>query len=100
MQKKEECRPMASKYQKIADLYESAIRQVTSAPTAWTAFLRSACRNYERVHNLYRVSTKKQVDYVSRDAGTDVRPDIPMQKRAYHAFIDSRPDWVFYDELA
>jgi N12 class adenine-specific DNA methylase/adenine-specific DNA methylase len=38
---------MASKYQLITDLYESTIQTVTNTPTSWTAFLRSACRNYK-----------------------------------------------------
>ncbi|MEM5770260.1 MAG: DNA methylase, partial [Bacillota bacterium] len=38
---------MASKYQLITDLYESTILAVTNTPGAWTAFLRSACRNYK-----------------------------------------------------
>jgi N12 class adenine-specific DNA methylase len=38
---------MASKYQFITGLYESALHNVTAAPAAWTAFLRSACRNYK-----------------------------------------------------
>lgn len=38
---------MASKYQLITDLYESTILAVTNTPAAWTAFLRSACRNYK-----------------------------------------------------
>jgi len=38
---------MASKYQLITDLYESTIQAVTNTPAAWTAFLRSACRNYK-----------------------------------------------------
>ena len=38
---------MASKYQLITGLYESTIQAVTTNPAAWTAFLRSACRNYK-----------------------------------------------------
>jgi hypothetical protein len=38
---------MASKYQRITDLYESTIKDVTQSPKAWTAFLRSACLNYK-----------------------------------------------------
>jgi N12 class adenine-specific DNA methylase/adenine-specific DNA methylase len=38
---------MASKYRTITGLYESTIRQVTHSAAAWTAFLRSACRNYK-----------------------------------------------------
>jgi N12 class adenine-specific DNA methylase len=38
---------MASKYQTITGLYESTVKQVTKNPGAWTAFLRSACRNYK-----------------------------------------------------
>jgi hypothetical protein len=38
---------MASKYQLITGLYESAIKEVLNSPAAWTAFLRSACRNYK-----------------------------------------------------
>jgi hypothetical protein len=39
-------RPMASKYQMITGLYESTVKQDTNSAAAWTAFLRSACRNY------------------------------------------------------
>ncbi|MCL2352673.1 MAG: hypothetical protein FWC55_09100 [Firmicutes bacterium] len=38
---------MAGKFQTITDLYESTTKQVTDSPGAWTAFLRSACRNYK-----------------------------------------------------
>ena len=38
---------MATKYQLITGLYESTIQAVTNTPAAWTAFLRSACRNYK-----------------------------------------------------
>ena len=38
---------MATKYQFITGVYESTIERVTQAPAAWTAFLRSACRNYK-----------------------------------------------------
>ena len=38
---------MATKYQMITGLYESTIGRVTDNPAAWTAFLRSACRNYK-----------------------------------------------------
>ena len=54
----------------------------------------------KRVFNLYRVSTKKQVDVIKRADSLEDRLDITMQKKECHAFIGSRPDWVFYDELA
>jgi hypothetical protein len=38
---------MATKYQAVTGLYESTIRDVTKNTAAWTAFLRSACRNYK-----------------------------------------------------
>ena len=38
---------MATKYQQITAVYESTLNRVTNAPAAWTAFLRSACRNYK-----------------------------------------------------
>jgi hypothetical protein len=38
---------MASKQQYITALYESTIKQAASTPAGWTAFLRSACRNYK-----------------------------------------------------
>ena len=38
---------MATKYQKITDTYEAKLKQVTSSPAEWTAFLRAACRNYK-----------------------------------------------------
>ena len=38
---------MATKYQLITGVYESTISKVTDHPAAWTAFLRSACRNYK-----------------------------------------------------
>lgn len=38
---------MATKYQLITSLYEQAIKQATFSPADWTAFLRSACRNYK-----------------------------------------------------
>jgi len=38
---------MASKYQLITGLYESTIKDVTKNAAEWTAFLRSACRNYK-----------------------------------------------------
>ena len=38
---------MATKYQLIIGLYESTVNAVTNTPTTWTAFLRSACRNYK-----------------------------------------------------
>lgn len=37
---------MARKYELITGLYEQTIREVSSRPASWTAFLRSACRNY------------------------------------------------------
>ncbi|PWJ47803.1 Adenine-specific DNA methylase, N12 class [Faecalicatena contorta] len=37
---------MAKKLDLITDLYASAIKEVTAKPEHWTAFLRSACRNY------------------------------------------------------
>jgi DNA invertase Pin-like site-specific DNA recombinase len=54
----------------------------------------------KRVFNLYRVSTKKQVDRVRQADSLDDKFDIPMQKQACHAFIDSLPDWELYDELS
>ena len=38
---------MATKHQQITALYESTIKQATTNPAAWTAFLQSACRNYK-----------------------------------------------------
>ena len=38
---------MANKYRLITELYQSKINDVTNSPTAWTEFLRSACRNYK-----------------------------------------------------
>ena len=38
---------MATKYQYILDLYELALKNATRTPAEWTAFLRSACRNYK-----------------------------------------------------
>ena len=38
---------MASKFQMITGLYKNTIEKVTKAPSQWTAFLRSACRNYK-----------------------------------------------------
>ena len=38
---------MATKYQLITGVYQSTIGKVTDSPAAWTAFLRSACRNYK-----------------------------------------------------
>jgi N12 class adenine-specific DNA methylase len=40
-------RPMTGKHQTVTGLYESAIDRVTQSPAEWTAFLRSACRNYK-----------------------------------------------------
>lgn len=37
---------MARKYELITELYKQTLREVSSRPTSWTAFLRSACRNY------------------------------------------------------
>jgi len=36
-----------TKYQLITGVYESTVQSVTENPAAWTAFLRSACRNYK-----------------------------------------------------
>jgi N12 class adenine-specific DNA methylase/adenine-specific DNA methylase len=36
-----------TKYQVITGVYESTLQQVTKAPGAWMAFMRSACRNYK-----------------------------------------------------
>jgi hypothetical protein len=36
-----------TKYQIVTALYESMLMQVTGDPSEWTAFLRSACRNYK-----------------------------------------------------
>ena len=36
-----------TKYQRIGDIYEAALHAVTKSPDMWTAFLRSACRNYK-----------------------------------------------------
>jgi len=44
----------------------------------------------KRVWNLYRVSTKKQVN---------VDDDIPSQRKACHRFVDSKPDWEITNEL-
>ena len=38
---------MASKYQMITGLYEHKLKDVTTSPAAWAAFLRSACWNYK-----------------------------------------------------
>jgi hypothetical protein len=38
---------MVSKYDLITELYEIAIKSASNSPDAWTAFLRSACRNYK-----------------------------------------------------
>ena len=34
------------KYDLITDLYAEAVKEVTSSPENWMAFLRSACRNF------------------------------------------------------
>ena len=36
-----------TKIERITALYESKIREVTGSHETWTAFLRSACRNYK-----------------------------------------------------
>ena len=36
-----------TKYQVITGMYESVLGQVTKNPAEWTAFMRSACRNYK-----------------------------------------------------
>ncbi len=54
----------------------------------------------KRVINLYRVSSKKQVDRIKQTDGSEDKFDIPMQKQACHEFIGTRPDWVFYRELS
>jgi len=36
-----------TKYQLIINVYESTLQRVTNTPAAWTAFMRSACRNYK-----------------------------------------------------
>jgi len=38
---------MSTKHQQITALYESTIKQATTNPATWTAFLQSACRNYK-----------------------------------------------------
>ena len=38
---------MASKFRLITELYEYTAKKVCESPAAWTAFLRSACRNYK-----------------------------------------------------
>ena len=38
---------MARRIEIITDLYEQAVRGVTGSYESWTAFLRSACRNYK-----------------------------------------------------
>ena len=37
---------MAGKFQRITDLYQRAMREVTKSPENWVSFLRSASRNY------------------------------------------------------
>lgn len=37
---------MARRYEQITELYRQSIREIASRPENWTAFLRSACRNY------------------------------------------------------
>lgn len=54
----------------------------------------------KRVVNLYRVSTKKQVDRVKQANGIDDKFDIPMQKLACQEFIDAKPGWELYRELS
>jgi DNA invertase Pin-like site-specific DNA recombinase len=54
----------------------------------------------KRVFNLYRVSTKKQVDRVKQVGQAEDKFDIPMQKQACHEFINKRVDWEFYRESA
>ncbi|WP_336786877.1 recombinase family protein [Paenibacillus sp. MMO-177] len=44
----------------------------------------------KRVWNLYRVSTDRQVE----------KDDVPMQKNACRAFIDSKPDWELTREFS
>jgi len=39
--------PVATKYEYVNDMYEHMLNEITESPTAWTAFLRSACRNYK-----------------------------------------------------
>ncbi len=46
-------------------------------------------KNMKRVLCLYRVSTPGQVD---------PNNDLPRQRRACQAYIDSHDDWVFLDE--
>ena len=38
---------MSSKYQHITQLYQATLHDVTDKPSAWQAFLRTACRNYK-----------------------------------------------------
>ena len=37
---------MARKYEQITELYKQTVRELSASYTNWTAFLRSACRNY------------------------------------------------------
>ena len=37
---------MARKYELITELYKQTVRELSASYTNWTAFLRSACRNY------------------------------------------------------
>jgi len=54
----------------------------------------------KRVISLYRVSTKKQVDYAPQTDREVSGPDIPLQRQACRGFIRARPDWELYRELS
>ena len=53
----------------------------------------------KKVFCLYRVSTQKQVDKNDSDDNSE-KYHIPLQKKACRGFIDTKPDWEFYDELS
>ncbi len=48
----------------------------------------------KRVYTLYRVSTKKQVNY-----SEDHENDIPMQRQACHDFVKQMPGWEIVKEF-
>ncbi len=48
----------------------------------------------KRVYTLYRVSTKKQVNY-----SEDHENDIPMQREACHEFVKQMPGWEIVKEF-
>jgi N12 class adenine-specific DNA methylase len=86
---------MATKYQLITDAYNAALQEVVSTPESWTAFLRSACRNYKLPF------TEQILIYAQRPDATAVL-ELEKWNRLFNRWVNkgAKGIAVFSDESA